>query len=315
MKRLKLFQDFPTTNQAYWVIGVCGFYLLSFGLLLGFKTDQLVLVTLFSCFYFASPVTRKFILGFLIFILFWIIYDSMKIFPNYKFNTVNIGNLYLYEKKLFGLTINGERITLNEYFNLHKTLVLDFLSGLFYLCWVPVPLIFAFYLFKKNPAQFLNFSLSFLLVNIIGFTFYYIFPAAPPWYVQEHGFHFLPHTPGNAAGLLRFDRITGLNIFSNMYQKNSNIFAAFPSLHASYPVIVLFFGLKNKMGWVNILFILLVLGIWFGAIYSNHHYLIDIIAGFSCALAGLFLYNKILVNKGWFRSFLTMYERGIKLNP
>lgn len=58
--------------------------------LIGFKTDQLVLVGLFNFMYYVSAVTRKFILGFTVFIVFWIIFDYMKAFPNYNYNTVSI---------------------------------------------------------------------------------------------------------------------------------------------------------------------------------------------------------------------------------
>jgi len=59
-----------------------GYLLLSY-LLIGFKSDQLVLVGLFNFMYYLSAVTRKFILGFTVFIVFWFIFDYMKAFPIY----------------------------------------------------------------------------------------------------------------------------------------------------------------------------------------------------------------------------------------
>jgi hypothetical protein len=73
-------------------------------ILIGFKTDQLVLAGLFNFMYYFSESTRKFILGFSIFIVFWIIFDSMKAFPNYQFNSIHIKDLYLKEKAIFGIT-------------------------------------------------------------------------------------------------------------------------------------------------------------------------------------------------------------------
>ena len=91
-------------------------YLLLSSLLIGFKTDQVVLTIIFSTLYLASAVTRKFILGFSVFIVFWIIFDYMKAFPNYRFNTVHIGSLYEAEAYLFGIDNNGVSVTPNEYF-------------------------------------------------------------------------------------------------------------------------------------------------------------------------------------------------------
>src|SRR5882762_6684905 len=144
--------------------------------LIGFKTDQLFLIGLFNILFYASSITRKFILGFSIFIIFWILFDSMKAFPNYTFNTVHIKDLYQREKIYFGITENSIVVTPNEYADKHSSILLDLLTGFFYLNWMPIPLAFAFYLFRKDKSLFLQFSLSFLFVNLIGFVVYYLYP-------------------------------------------------------------------------------------------------------------------------------------------
>ncbi|MDB5152861.1 MAG: inositol phosphorylceramide synthase, partial [Mucilaginibacter sp.] len=73
-------------------------YLLFCAFLVGFKSDQVVLLLIFNCAYYLSPITRKFILGFSIFIVYWIIFDYMKAFPNYDYNAVHIADLYNFEK-------------------------------------------------------------------------------------------------------------------------------------------------------------------------------------------------------------------------
>ncbi len=265
-------------------------YLLLSFFVVGFKTDQLILAALFNFMYFISSVTRKFILAFSVFIIYWIIFDYMKAFPNYKYNVVHIESLYNFEKIFFGIAVANNSFTPNEYLLMHQQTWLNVLTGFFYLCWVPLPLVFAGILFFKNRKYFFYFSLSFLVVNIIGFIIYYIYPAAPPWYVQQHGFDFIPHTPGNTAGLQRFDDFFHTNIFAGLYSKSSNVFAAMPSLHASYPLLVLFYGMKYKFGLWNILFFIIMIGIWFAALYNSHHYVIDILAGILCGITGLLLF-------------------------
>ena len=44
-----------------------------------------------------------------------------------------------------------------------------------------------------------------------------------------------------------------------------------PSLHSSYPVIILYYGLKYKFGLINVLFLVVMVGIWFSAVYTSHH--------------------------------------------
>lgn len=262
-------------------------YLLLSYFLVGFRTDQLVLAALFNGLFFGSRVTRRFILGFSVFVLYWIVFDYMKAFPNYRFNDVHIRDLYLWEKSWFGVREEGMYLSPNEVLAQHATPLLDFLSGFFYLCWVPVPLLFAGILFFRNRHLFFQFSLTFFWVNLLGFVVYYLYPAAPPWYVEKYGFDLLANTPGNTAGLGRFDALTGWNVFKALYAKSSNVFAAMPSLHASYMMIVVYYGLLAKMRWWNAAFAVITTGIWFTAVYSGHHYVLDVLAGILCAALGI----------------------------
>ena len=305
-------KPFLSANHIWVCAFISGGYLLLSAFLIGFKMEQVYLVAFFNIMYFASGITRKFITGFSIFIIFWIVYDYMKAFPNYRYQLVHIEDLYLAEKKLFGISQGGIVLTWNEYFQQHHTTTLDIITGISYLCWVPVPLAFAGFLFFKERAAFLQFSLSFFLVNLIGFVIYYIYPAAPPWYVQQHGFQFIAATHGNTAGLERFDTFFNTTIFRSLYTKGSNVFAAMPSLHASYPVIVLYYGLKFRLGKINILFALLVAGIWFSAIYNSHHYLLDILAGIACAAMGIALFQWAIKKSDTFQRFLRMFVSAIE---
>jgi inositol phosphorylceramide synthase catalytic subunit len=282
-------------------------YLLLSYWLVGFKFDQVFLAMLFSTLYLASTSTKKLILGFSIFIVYWIIFDYMKAFPNYQFNEVHIKSLYDLEVSLFGISTNYVLLSPSEYFFQHSSTWLDVASGLFYLTWVPAPLAFAAYLFYKNPEQFLRFALTFLAVNLIGFIIYYIYPAAPPWYTMQFGFDFNPDTPGNTAGLIRFDQFFGVQVFQSIYAKSSNVFAAMPSLHASYPLLALYYGLKNKLNGASIFFAVTMIGIWFAAVYTAHHYILDILAGIACGLIGIWLFNWLMKRSKWGQNFFAKY--------
>ncbi|MBC7651993.1 MAG: inositol phosphorylceramide synthase, partial [Deinococcales bacterium] len=125
-------------------------YLLLCYVLIGINQDQLTLVLLFNVFYFLSSITRKLIIGLSVFIVFWLLFDFMKAFPNYQYNTVHIQSLYNAEKALFGITSNNLILTPNEYWLQHTTTFLNIMTGIFYLSWVPVPLAFAIFLFFTN---------------------------------------------------------------------------------------------------------------------------------------------------------------------
>jgi|GEM_PF-110648 len=299
----------PGLTQALIVAAICIAYILLSTALIGFKMDQVILCLIFIFCYFVAKLTRRFILGFSIFIIYWIIFDLMKAFPNYLFHSVHMEDLYNTEKSLFGIETNGVRLTPNEYWLQHTTTFLDVMTGFFYICWVPVPLLFATYLFFTRREQFLQFALTFFLVNIIGFIIYYTFPAAPPWYIQQHGFQFIPKTPGNTAGLARFDHYFGIQMFKGLYEKSSNVFAAMPSLHSAFPLIVFYYGVKNKLGYINILFACVAVGIWFSALYTSHHFTLDVMAGISCAILAIALLQYLVRKNKTMIKFMHMMMR------
>lgn len=284
------FQRFTKTNILTNSLIVI-IYLLWTNIIGGIRPEHYFLVVLWVVMFYSFDTSRRIVIGFSIFIIFWIIYDSMRIIPNYEVSTVHIKEPYLFEKYLFGINFNGELLTPNEYFARISNKFMDFISGFFYINWMPVPIGFGIYLFIKDKYLFLKFSIAFLLVNLVGFSIYYIYPAAPPWYVELYGFDLHFGIPGNRAGLARFDELVGIPVFANIYNKNANVLAAMPSLHASYPVIVLFYAIKKRLGWINVLFAIFMLGIWFSAVYSGHHYIIDVTLGICIAIISVTLFE------------------------
>ena len=75
--------DFYSLKNIATIFCIVVFYLLLSFFLIGFKTDQLLLAGIFCVAWFSNAVSRKFIIGFSIFIVYWIIFDYMKAFPNY----------------------------------------------------------------------------------------------------------------------------------------------------------------------------------------------------------------------------------------
>ncbi len=249
---------------------------------------------------------KRFLLTITPFLLFGLIYNSMRYYPNYLFGSIDVRGVYETEKSLFGILSGGVLLTPNEFFLQNHTTVLDILSGLFYLCWVPLPIFYCVWLFLTHQQTLaFRFSCAFLFVNLIGFCGYYIHPAAPPWYIMQYGFEPILNTPGNVAGFVHFDSIIGLPVFHSIYAGNSNVFAAIPSLHAAYCPIALYYATKvtcNKV-WITILSVV-SFGIWFSAVYSCHHYIIDVLLGILTTILGIFLFE-VLWHKTPFGSWLS----------
>jgi hypothetical protein len=306
---MSILSNRPTNRELLTLFLCLGIWLVVTALFVGIRPEHPLLIALIAVLFCAHPQTKKLVIALLPFILFAVSYDWMNIVPNYKVNPIDVQGLYEAEKSLFGITTAAGTVTPNEYFAEHHCAFMDFWAGFFYLCWVPVPILFGLSLyFMKQRNLYLRFAIVFLFVNLIGFAGYYIHPAAPPWYVMKYGFEPILNTPGDVAGLGRFDEMTGLGIFDSLYSRNSNVFAAVPSLHSAYMVIAFYYSLKAKYpNFLRVIFGIIMLGIWFTAVYSAHHYIIDAILGASCAVLGIFIFEKILMKWGAFNRFITKY--------
>lgn len=300
----------PTRSQTLWCLTALAVWLGVTALFIGFRPEHLVLAALIAALFFAGPAPRRLVVALIPFALFGISYDWMNLLPNYMVNSVDIQGLYITEKSLFGITVaDGSALTPNEWCALHTSTVADILAGIFYLCWVPLPIIFGLWLyFTGRRGEYLHFAMVFLLVNLIGFTFYYIHPAAPPWYVAQYGFDFLPGTHGETAGLGAFDSLTGLSIFEGIYGRNANVFAAMPSLHSAYTLVAFIYAVRYRVAalWRWMLGIVTV-GIWCTAVYTFHHYLLDVLAGISCAVVGYLIFEYGLMRILGFSRFVSRY--------
>lgn len=304
-----LYKQGPSWHEALLAVGLTALFLLLTTLYVGLRSEHLLMAGLFLTLFFASAVTRKLGVALLPFIVFAISYDWMRVYPNYMVNPIDVQGLYEAEKSLFGFYADGELLIPCEYFARHHAAVADFMAGIFYLCWVPVPIAFGVWLYFSGRRElYLRFALVFLLVNLLGFAGYYIHPAAPPWYAMNYGFEAQLGTPGNVAGLGRFDEMLGCTIFEGIYGRNANVFAAVPSLHAAYMVVATAYALMGRCRkGLILLFSFIMVGIWWTAVYSGHHYLIDVSLGILCALLGILLFEQGLMRIAPFRRFISRY--------
>ena len=305
---------FPPVRETVLLVVITLAFLLLTATCIGLRTEHFLMTGLFLVLFFAGKTTRKLAVALLPFVVFAVSYDWMRVYPNYQVNPIDVQGLYEAEKSLFGISVNGDTLIPCEYFAIHHWPVADFFAGVFYLCWVPVPIAFGLWLYLKGDRQmYLRFAMVFLLVNLIGFAGYYIHPAAPPWYAMNYGFEAMLDTPGNVAGLGRFDELLGCTIFDSIYGRNANVFAAVPSLHAAYMVVALVYAIIGKCRWYVIaLFSVIMAGIWGTAIYSCHHYIIDVLLGISCALLGWLFFEYGLMKIRGFRNFFDRYYQYIK---
>jgi hypothetical protein len=279
--------------------------------LIGFRPDHYLLLFIVVLAYYAHPKTRRLVYALAPFVAYWWLYDSIRICPNYKLQNVHIAGPYLLEKYFFGIATQQGTLIPCEYFERHNWVITDVVGGLIYLNFLSVPLLYAFYLWWINKQYFVKYALGFLLICVAGFFIYYLYPAAPPWYVQLYGFDFCTPICGSAAGLARFDEVLGTNIFAGMYGLSPNIFGAMPSLHSAYPVLFCLYAWQFKQKHLYLFAVAFMFGTWFTAVYSGHHYIIDAIAGIFTAIAVYLFAEKIFYKQPTIQKYLKIYADSI----
>ncbi len=285
------FNRIDRRSIAVWLLG-SALYFAWFGCAVGLRGEHIGLWAVAVFLWFFNERSRFWARMLAVWAVYWMLYDSMRVAPNWAVSPVHIRDLYEFDKRTFG--IGGQ--TLNEWCAAHTSPLLDLAAGLFYLSWVPLPLAFAFWTFRRDPGLYLRFSWCFLLVNLIGFAIYYLFPAAPPWYVADVGFDFKHDVVRSAAGLNRVDKLLGFELFDRIYTRNANVFAAVPSLHSAYPLVGWFYARRSgSRAWAWV-FGLSAVGIWLAAVYLGHHYVLDVVAGISVAVAGQWAFERLLAH-------------------
>lgn len=285
-------EDWKRRLKFVGVFSVC--YVILFYFIVGWRIDHALFLLLVASLCLIHKYGYWAVLAFSGVIGWTILYDVISFFPNYEVNTLHIKDLYDLELKLFGVYDGGQLMSLCEWFEPRMNTFMSLFCGASYLLWIPAPMIFCLYILWKDKSNIVEFAYGYLLTNLIGIAIYYIYPAAPPWYYLEYGDVINTSVMGSEALLSEFDRLTGTSIFHGIYTKGTNVFGAVPSLHSSYPLLCLLFAYRfGYKGWV-FFFTIMGVGTWVGAVYTQHHYVIDVLLGLACALVAYFLMMQII---------------------
>lgn len=260
-------------------------YILLIARLGGIRSDHIV-VGMLCLLDFYNKKSRQFLKYFFPFILTGAVYDFMRYFYWQGIaGHIYVAEPYYRDLHWFGVPAldgSAKRVTPNEFFQIHHWMILDLFCGFAYLFYIGEYLLAAFYLFFRKKWSMLSlFGWVFFFINLLGFITYFIYPAAPPWYVSQYGLGpALMNIHPSSAAAHRFDLIFGTHFFDQMYGRGVDVYGAYPSLHVTYPLLVTWatFQLK-ELSWVRPLAIAFFFLMCLSAVYLQHHYIVDILLG------------------------------------
>ena len=138
-------------------------------------------------------------------------------------------------------------------------------------------------LWLVDRGQFLRFTVALLAMSFAAFVVFLLVPVAPPWLA---GHHLLPHV----RSLLALP--SAVSPYFNRLDPDPA--AAFPSLHAAYPLLAALAlwpvtrrGAALAFAWSA--------AVWFSVVYLGQHYVTDVIGGIVLAVGTWMIMTQLVV--------------------
>ena len=294
--------------KVYVFLGILAYFVI-INQVIHIRPDHIFVALVLFSFVLGRGRARRFLIDWLPFILFWILYDMMRGVADSVRQYVHIIEPYRMEQTLFWPILHGEIPSFllqaaREFWNPVFQKFVSVFAANFYTAHFSVPLLLGWLLWHTSDDRpmFYKFVYTLTILNVMALTTFILYPAAPPWYVYKYGFvQPVPESSfwGISAGnLIDVDRLLGVSFFTTLWDSfNANHFAAIPSLHGAYPVVVSFFAWKKFRKYLPLL-IFYPIATWFSAVYLNHHYVVDLLIGVlyifvAYSITKYFLYPKI----------------------
>ena len=236
-----------------------------------------------------SARTKKLFLGLYPIGLLALVYDSMRYWKSIGVTAerVHICDLRSIDMSILSVDLgNGARGSIHDWFLVHHATVLDVICAIPYGTFIYVDIAFAVFLYTRDYKAMQRFGWTFLLLNIAGFTTYHIYPAAPPWYFHAHGCVVdLTAHASEGPRLAHVDALMNWKYFAGFYGRSNDVFGAVPSLHVSYPLLVILYGWRYFRAPLRIASAIFFSVMCFAAVYLDHHWVFDVLLAIGYTLA------------------------------
>jgi membrane-associated phospholipid phosphatase len=189
-------------------------------------------------------------------------------------------NLALFDRRLF----DGYEPTLVLQAAAAQLSDADFLEdagSLVYAAHFLLPVAVGAWLWTRDRDAFNRFGFTLVILCAMAFATYVIAPTSPPWLAQpgsvRHVTEDAIQRSGLPAGLLW--------LYSN---HDYNLYAAFPSLHAGFPVIAAGAAWqRNRIAGIVLSAWAVV--VWVAVVYLGEHYVTDVLGGIAYALTAILI--------------------------
>jgi hypothetical protein len=206
---------------------------------------------------------RTFVADWTPFLLLFFAYEAMRGFAA-RFPPHDLSGL---ERWVFGGTI--PTLTLqHDFYHPGVIGIQDLIALVFYFMHFVLPIVVGFIFWVNSREHYWRFIAALLLMCFLAFLTYLFWPSAPPWYQLPEVVKINQQT---------VDRLWGNTIVVIYHAFNPNQFAAFPSLHAAFPMLAAVYAWRRYRA-LAIGLVLWSVGVVVSIVYLGEHYVVDAIA-------------------------------------
>lgn len=244
-----------------------------YGILFQFSLGMDALVTL----PFILVVGRSrlvFLKSWIPFLIVFLSYEALQGLVSVVVANSGIISLYAIDAPLWGFNLTGA--VQSALLSTPMTAVMTF----FYSLHLPLVVLASIFLWFTDKSVYKRYTYAIIITSYCALVTFLLFPTAPPWY------------EGAATNLLQgVNSVVPVQVYTGVMNLiESDKFAAFPSLHAAFAIIFLFY-MRRRGRLEGLVALPITAGILLSTIYLGQHYLIDIIGGAVYSLSACLLVN------------------------
>jgi membrane-associated phospholipid phosphatase len=152
-----------------------------------------------------------------------------------------------------------------------------------------LPIALGAWLWAKDRDAFNRFGFTLVILCAMAFATYVVAPTSPPWLAQPSAVRHLIDDAIQRSGLPP----SLLWLYSN---HDYNLYAAFPSLHAGFPVVAAAAAWQRNRVLGAVLYCWAVV-VWLAVVYLGEHYVTDVVGGIVYATLAIAIVRTITARR------------------
>lgn len=229
---------------------------------------------------------RRFLVDWSPLFAFWLVYDRLRLIQPLLYARVAVEEPFLMERATFGWLASGAvpAHAAHSWLAIHTglSLTVEWVAQVVYFSHLFVAPLVMLTLWSLAASRkgyreaFVEHIRAFTVLNFGAIVIYLLLPVAPPWWVSLNEF-----TQPTVELVSQANMAAAMDgaLIQGMIGNASQWFAAVPSLHGAYPVLLLLLSRWIRGRWVRAGIAAYGCAMWAATVVLNQHYIVDLLAG------------------------------------